>query len=96
MPGRGIGEGLSPKYKFVRLNLMELRERPGELFEGARRGTVFLICKNDQPVGILSGWPGAQLNIGVKPSGSIDYSYDWAEMSTAALSRARVVWQRVG
>lgn len=56
------------------ISMMELRERPGEIFTSVELGKVFVVKRNGKPLAIISAVPGTQLTIKISSKGEKSYT----------------------
>lgn len=68
-----LTEYVNLKGQIETITMMNLRSRPGEVFDSVALGKVYIVTKAGKPLAVLSRLPGEQLAIRVNGNGSKEY-----------------------
>lgn len=70
---RRLTEYVNLEGQIETITMMDLRSRPGEVFDSVALGKVYIFTKAGKPLAVLSRLPGQQLAIKVKRDGSKEF-----------------------
>ena len=59
--------------RFEKITMMDLRDRPGEVFTAIELGKTFVVTRWGKDIAVLSKVPGVQLTMNVDTNGDVTY-----------------------